>query len=126
MIKIVAPHLSLPILFKTKFYKWRYILIECICMTFISLFRNPALLVHFFVLMFTQILFFWPSGNVNTFLQYLVSILFDRFVYIYFIFIVENCEYMFPIRFYEEISLSARKSISVLSQPTSLLRIIFR
>ena len=91
-----------------------------------SLFRNPALLVHFFVLMFTQILFFWPSGNVNTFLQYLVSILFDRFVYIYFISIVENCEYMFPIRFYEEISLSARKSISVLSQPTSLLRIIFR
>ena len=48
-----------------------------------------------------------PSGDVDTFLQYLVSILFDRFVNIYFIFIVENCEYVFQIRFYEEILLSA-------------------
>jgi len=50
---------------------------------------------------------FWPSGNVNTSLQYQVSILFDRFAYIFFIFIVENCKYMLPISFYEEILLSA-------------------
>jgi len=34
-----------------------YILIGCICMTFMSLFINPALAVHFFVLMFVQYYF---------------------------------------------------------------------
>ena len=71
-----------------------------------SLFTKPALVVHSFSDVYSNIIVL-PSGNVNTFLQYLVSISFDRFVYIFFIFIVENCEYMFPTRFYEEIFLSA-------------------
>ena len=67
-----------------------------------SLFTNLALVAHFFCSDVYSNIIFWPSGNVTS-LQYKVSILFDRFAYIFFIFIVENCEYMFPISFYEEI-----------------------
>ena len=91
-----------PIPLKIYLYKERYILIECICITFVFA-HKPSFSCTFFCSDVYSNIIFWPSGIVNTFLQYLVSILFDRFVYVFFIFIVENCEYMFRISFYEEI-----------------------
>ena len=90
-----------------------------------SLFTNPAFVVNFFPDVYSNIIFL-PLGNVNIFLQYLVSILLDRFVHIFLYVLLRTVNTFFPLYFMKKYCYLHKKSINVLSQPTALLTIIFR